>query len=180
MSVKHDWYQNDEKVVVTVLLKNAVDKNYKCEIESEKVHLSAENYELILELLNPVVPEKSSHRATPHKVEITLVKRDFGKWTMLEKKQEVKTELQCNTKSKKPQDWDKLAKEVEKTDDAEGDAAVNALFKKIYESGTEEQRRAMNKSFQESGGTVLSTNWNEVKKDKVEVKPPDGTEFKHF
>ncbi|CAG9804556.1 unnamed protein product [Chironomus riparius] len=181
MSVKHDWYQNDEKVVVTVLLKNAVEKDYKCEIEDEKVHLSAENYELILNLLNPVVPEKSSHKATLHKVEITLAKRDFGKWGMLEKKKEVISEQQqIAVKSKKPQDWDKLAKEVEKTDDTEGDAAVNALFKKIYESGTEEQRRAMNKSFQESGGTVLSTNWDEVRKDKVEVKPPDGTEFKQF
>ena len=32
----------------------------------------------------------------------------------------------------------------------------------------------------ESGGTVLSTNWNEVGKDKVEVKPPDGMEFKKW
>ena len=119
MSVKHDWYQNDEKVVVTVLLKNAVEKNYKCEIEDEKVHLSAENYELILDLLNPVVPDKSSHKATPHKVEITLIKRDFGKWGMLEKKKEVIEVKPVVTKSKKPQDWDKLAKEVEKTDDVE-------------------------------------------------------------
>jgi len=119
MSVKHDWYQNDEKVVVTVLLKNAVEKNYKCEIEDEKVHLSAENYELILNLCSPVVPEKSSHKATPHKVEITLFKRDFGKWGMLEKKKEVNNEQQSNTKSKKPQDWDKLAKEVEKSEDPE-------------------------------------------------------------
>jgi suppressor of G2 allele of SKP1 len=38
----------------------------------------------------------------------------------------------------------------------------------------------MNKSFQESGGTVLSTNWNEVAKEKVTVKPPDGVEFKKW
>ena len=45
---------------------------------------------------------------------------------------------------------------------------MNALFKKIYEGGTEEQRRAMNKSFQKSGGTVLSTIWDKVRKYKVE------------
>lgn len=120
MSVKYDWYQNDEKVVVTVMLKNAVEKNYKCEIEDEKVHLTAENYELLLNLFNPVNTEKSSHKATIHKVEITLYKRDFGKWGMLEKKKEENNnQEQCNitSKNKKPQDWDKLAKEVEKTED---------------------------------------------------------------
>lgn len=29
-----------------------------------------------------------------------------------------------------------------------------------------------------TGGTVLSTNWNEVGSQKVEVKPPTGTEFR--
>ena len=38
----------------------------------------------------------------------------------------------------------------------------------------------MNKSFQESGGTVLSTNWKDVKKEKVEVKPPDCMEYKKY
>jgi hypothetical protein len=33
----------------------------------------------------------------------------------------------------------------------------------------------MEKSYIESNGTSLSTNWEEVKQGKVETKPPDGT-----
>lgn len=33
---------------------------------------------------------------------------------------------------------------------------------------------------QESGGTVLSTNWNEVAREKVEVKAPDGMEWRNW
>ena len=32
----------------------------------------------------------------------------------------------------------------------------------------------------ESGGTVLSTNWKEIGEKPVEVKPPDGMEFKKW
>lgn len=38
----------------------------------------------------------------------------------------------------------------------------------------------MNKSFQESGGTVLSTNWGEVGSKKVEGTPPKGLEMKDW
>ena len=80
-------------------------------------------------------------------------------------------------------DWDKLAKQLqdeEKTENLEGDAALNNLFKQIYSDGSDEVKRAMNKSFQESGGTVLSTNWKDIKKEKVEVKPPDCMEYKEY
>lgn len=112
MSVRYDWYQTDDKLTVTVMLKNAVEKNYKCEINEDTLRVTAENYELYLQLLNPVVPEKCSHKATPHKIEIVLIKRDFGKWPTLEKKQEENKVVV--TKHKKPDDWEKLAKEVEK------------------------------------------------------------------
>lgn len=116
MSVRHDWYQSDDRLVVTVMLKNAVEKNYKCEINEDLLRLTADNYELSLQLLNPVVPEKSSHKATPHKVEIILIKRDFGRWASLERKQEEEKKV-VSTKHKKPDDWEKLAKEVEKEKD---------------------------------------------------------------
>ena len=32
----------------------------------------------------------------------------------------------------------------------------------------------------ESGGTVLSTNWKEVGEKQVDVKPPDGMEYKKW
>lgn len=79
--------------------------------------------------------------------------------------------------------WDQIVKDIEKEEEEEekrGEGSVDQLFKKIYANGSEEVRKAMNKSFQESGGTVLSTNWGEVSKAKVEVKPPDGCELKKY
>lgn len=119
MSVRHDWYQTDDKVVVTVLLKNAVDKNYQCQIENDSVTLTADNYELKLELLNPILSEKSTHKATPSKVEINLFKRDFGRWSTLERKIEAEPTTPIAIKKKQPGDWEKLSKEIEKGEDKE-------------------------------------------------------------
>lgn len=116
MSIRHDWYQTDDKVVVTVLLKNAVEKNYQCVIVDDSVTLSAENYELKLELLNPILPDKSTYKATASKVEINLFKRDFCRWATLERKIEEATPVVV-TKKKQPDDWDKLTKEIEKTEE---------------------------------------------------------------
>jgi suppressor of G2 allele of SKP1 len=65
-----------------------------------------------------------------------------------------------------PQEWAAMAKDLEEAakDEVqpEGDEALQALFKQIYAKGSAETRRAMNKSFSESNGKTLSTNWSEV------------------
>ncbi|EDV92717.1 protein SGT1 homolog [Drosophila grimshawi] len=177
MSVRHDWYQSETKVVITVLLKGATDKNYVVNIEPQKVQMTADGYELLLQLLHPINVERSSHKAYATKVEITLAKETGVRWESLEQKADVAALPTLQAKN-----WDRLVSEEEKNDEmsAKGEAALNHLFKKIYSTSTPEVQKAMNKSFSESGGTVLSTNWNEVSKETVTVKPPEGTEFRQW
>lgn len=59
-------------------------------------------------------------------------------------------------------------------------ASIDAFFQQLYADADDDTRRAMMKSYQESGGTSLSTNWSEVSKGKVETKPPSGMEAKKW
>lgn len=95
----------------------------------------------------------------------------------------MKTQRPSYPSSKSKVDWDKLEAQVkieEKDEKLDGDAALNKLFRDIYLDADEDMRRAMTKSFVESNGTVLSTNWKDVGSKKVEGSPPDGMELKKW
>lgn len=59
-------------------------------------------------------------------------------------------------------------------DDMDVSDPVQGFFQKIYKDADPDTKRAMIKSYQESNGTSLSTNWSEVGKGPVETSPPEG------
>ncbi|KAJ0413042.1 hypothetical protein BJY00DRAFT_297480 [Aspergillus carlsbadensis] len=74
-------------------------------------------------------------------------------------------------------DHDHKDEKTEATDDSDNEGSVDSefggdpvdgFFKKLYAGADEDTRRAMIKSFTESNGTSLSTNWGEVGKGKVQ------------
>ncbi|XP_064637338.1 protein SGT1 homolog [Lineus longissimus] len=191
---RYDWYQTETHVIVNVMLKNVKQEDCNINIQTRTFSAtvkqpSGSEYSLELDLAHAIDPEKSSTQILKPKIEVKLKKVDGIRWTALEGEPEnIKqftpgstTTTGSSTKypSASKKDWDKIAAEVEE-DKPEGDAALNELFQKIYADGGDDVKKAMQKSFFESGGTVLSTNWNEIGKEKVEVKPPDGMEFKKW
>lgn len=85
----------------------------------------------------------------------------------------------------KAKNWDALEAELDsdgEEDKPQGEAALQALFRQIYEKADPDTRRAMVKSFQTSGGTVLSTNWGEVAKKNYEAErpAPEGVQWKKY
>ena len=81
--------------------------------------------------------------------------------------------------------WDSIEKQIAEEEEKEkpqGDDAMNKLFQQLYANADPDTRRAMIKSYQTSGGTVLSTNWDEVQKTDYEKErtAPDGVEWKNW
>lgn len=191
--VKHDWYQTESQVIVTIMVKNALkDGVFVSFAEKElssKIQLpSGEDFILNFHLLHPISPQQSTYKILSTKVEIKMKKTEAIRWEKLEgegQESNIKhfTPNQYPSSSHYTRNWDKVVgdiKEEEKKEKLEGDAALNNLFQQIYTDGSDEVKRAMNKSFMESGGTVLSTNWTDVGKRKVEMSPPDDAEWKKY
>lgn len=83
------------------------------------------------------------------------------------------------SKSKSSSKKEKREKKESEGSDSESSASVDSdyaggdpvdgFFKKLYANADADTRRAMVKSYVESNGTSLSTNWSEVGKGKVQA-----------
>jgi suppressor of G2 allele of SKP1 len=158
-------------------------------------------------LFDKIIPNKCKVVCKPEKVLIKLRKQDTIEWHELMSKtmddSEDDQEMDSNDEQGAQQavntgvplpkpiprpyashrDWDAIERDLknqEAQEKPEGEEAMNALFRQIYAKADEDTRRAMIKSYQTSGGTVLSTNWNEVKEKDYEKEreAPKGMEWK--
>ncbi|KAF9360098.1 Protein SGT1 A [Mortierella sp. AD094] len=189
--VRHEWYQNDTYVTISVFIKNVKNESVDINITDNALSVSVKmptgsDYSLELDpLSHAVIPSESKFEVLSTKIEIQLKKERFGiKWGALEG-DDVNAGSMATTavgsapaypsSSKKTKNWDALEKEAAKEEEkADGDKALNQLFAQIYKDADDNTKRAMMKSFTESNGTCLSTNWDEVGKAPVETRPPEG------
>jgi len=193
--ISHDWYQTETQVVVEVRIKKLSSDQVKVEFGEATLSVSVKlpvgsEYSLELDLAHPILPLQSSYKIMSTKLEIKLKKSEGVRWAALEGDGSVPlpggSVVPTSSTVKAPyasgRDWSAIEKALaaEAEEKKEGEAALNEMFQKIYGDANDDVKRAMNKSFQESGGTVLSTNWAEIGKEKVEVKPPDGMEWKKY
>ncbi|KAI9500621.1 SGS domain-containing protein, partial [Coemansia spiralis] len=190
--VRHEWYQNDNFVILEVFIKRVQKEAAIIEFEDKSVSLSvkmptgAENNFEFDPLLHKIVPSESSYDVLSTKIEIRLKKAVSGqKWDHLEETEAQQlaksSKMHSLGSSRKGVSWDTIAAEAEKeTKLKPSEQGVNELFQTIYKDADEDTRRAMMKSYIESNGTALSTDWKSVSKGPVETLPPADTEAKSF
>ncbi|KAJ6164612.1 hypothetical protein N7470_003284 [Penicillium chermesinum] len=217
--VRHEWYQSQDAVVVTLYAKGVAKDSLQTELNADSVSVqfplpSGAEYDFTLDpLYASIDPTASKVTVMGTKIEIVLQKQSAGlKWKTLEGSVD-ETKLAerpavsatpatssaqgpsyPSSSRTGPKDWDKLADTLtskksktkrDKTKDASDDSdtdsigsdyggdATNAFFKKLYADADPDTRRAMMKSFVESEGTSLSTNWSEVGSKKMEAYRSD-------
>ncbi|PIC26962.1 hypothetical protein B9Z55_019371 [Caenorhabditis nigoni] len=194
---RHDWFQSDTDVVLTILKRGVPLEDCKVTISDDN-HLTVNQLEDVLfdgELFGQVTSEDVTVKCTPAKIEIRLPKSArFSRWnSLLSDGQGIAASAPTSSPiesipsttpiSNVKKNWDAIEKQAVKDEEEEkleGDAAVNKMFQQIYANATDDVRRAMMKSYSESNGTVLSTNWNEISKKKTETQPPACMEFKKY
>mmetsp|Transcript_34610 Transcript_34610/g.70691 ORF Transcript_34610/g.70691 Transcript_34610/m.70691 type:complete len:387 (+) Transcript_34610:29-1189(+) len=208
-SMKYQHYQTAEGVTLTVMEKNVKPGEVKVDIEAKKLTVTLTRagadkpVVLVIDLFDSVNPSGSSFKVLGTKIEVKLKKVEAYQWPDLKgsggtKRVASAAAAGCGDEggggaaaavparayaSKK--DWssvDKSMQEELEKDKPEGEEALNDLFKSIYGKASEETRRAMNKSMQTSGGTVLSTNWGEVGTADYEKErqAPSGMQWKNW
>lgn len=185
VKIRDDWYQSNDEIIITIYAKNVKEEKLNVSFEADSVSISfpganGSEYNYNLDpLYAEINVEESKYKLYSTKLEITLKKKVANKWPSLEKEQGSVTQEEADataypTSSKKKINWNNFKVD----DDKEGEQ--KDFFQTLYKDMGEDARRAMMKSYVQSNGTVLTTNWEEARDKEFETSPPDGMEAKKW
>ncbi|KAI9509083.1 SGS-domain-containing protein [Russula earlei] len=198
--LRHEFYETDERVTLTVFDRGADPTLVNVKFQPRSIYYENGDKKLDLQpLKGQIDPDKSSFIVGKVKVEIRLVKAAQGRWGGLvgDAPDPLANSSSGSPPAKKagstlPQarkNWDRVTKTILESETAKtstddpnvsGDSTLNEFFQNLFTNSDDDTKRAMMKSFQESGGTALSTNWDDVKKAPVPIKPPAGSEARKW
>ncbi|RNF18224.1 phosphatase-like protein [Trypanosoma conorhini] len=204
-TVRCEWFQSPARVSFCFYVRDRQEGDVRVEVETQsltvtiRLDASGREYQYTVNrLYAPLAGEAPAVNVRAAKVEVSLKKASELQWPALEAPDDgpsapPQVAAPAPTASADPpasagelkypnsrgKDWSSWRLEDEEAK-PEGDQALNALFQQIYSNGSDEQRRAMMKSFLESNGTVLSTNWEDVGSREVKAEPPAGMEAKPY
>jgi len=190
-SISHDWYQTDSHVILSIFAKQCKKESVILQFGESSLDVSIKlpdnsEFQMDLDLHDKIIPSECKYEVLSTKIEVRLKKVNNARWKELEHtagKARLTSVPEPKPSPAKPigsKNWDKIATELTKDEKLEGEAALNKVFQDIYAGASDDQRRSMQKSFLESGGTVLSTNWDDVKKGPVKGSPPKGMEMREW
>jgi len=194
---RHEFYETDERVTISVFDKGANPDEVSVKFTPTSLTYEHGDKKLALDpLTGEIDPENSNYTVGKVKVEIRLAKKTAGRWVRLVRDPSAEANPiltgaapGSNTAAaRRPQhkNWEKLSDEVLKSEkdrsisDDPNAVDSNRAFAELFQHLDEDAKRAMMKSYTESGGTTLSTDWEDVKKAPVTVKPPEGQEWKQW
>lgn len=146
------------------MVKHVPEENVVVEFSTTTVFVKIKGesspYEETFALYGDVDPSSCSYRVLESKVEIRLRKAASGvQWPSLCRSNDMPQIVGAVEAKPRVKNWDSIDDDEEQEEQG-GD--VLGFFQKIFAGADEDTRRAMMKSYVESGGTSLSTNWKDV------------------
>lgn len=204
-----DMFQSADKVSLTLYAKGVDAAALKVEFKSDTrillgplpVAVAGASGSVLLELGGAVDTSAETVRqtVTPYKIELGFAKKNGEKWGSWGQQLEASsapaevsapaaptvssraayTAPAATSAKAAPKNWEKVIEDEAPNAD-EPDSDVNSFFKKLYAGASPDAQRAMMKSFVESNGTSLSTDWASVSSGTVATQPPEGVDVKKW
>lgn len=202
---KYQYYQSEKVMTISILEHNVKEADLYVDVSTDFLHITLKKNDQVFTMIDGylfsnVDTSRCKLVIKDEKVLVKLRKTTEHDWhELLTKRKEGEKEKESPTPSSEMpladktkttpyashRDWDAIEKNIEREEKSvkpEGEAAMNSLFQSIYANADDDTKRAMLKSYQTSGGTVLSTNWDEVSKKDYEQErvAPKGMEWKNW